>query len=118
MVAYMKNSNYSNAKVLTLIPGIILAVTVICMLLADILEVPTSRGAIYSFFVFVGLMSIFLSPLPCLVMSIIGTVFATRAKKEGTAAAQKFFILGIIEILVYVVGAILAIIMFIVGQSV
>ena len=85
MVAYMKNSNYSKAKALTLIPIIILAVTVICMVLADILEAPTSRGAIYTAFAFAGLMSILLSPLPCLVMTIIGTVFATRAKKYSSS---------------------------------
>ena len=114
----MKNRSYSKAKVLTLIPIIVLAVTVICMVLATILEVPTSRGAIYSVFAFAGLMSIFLSPLPCLVISIIGTIFAAIATKERAPNALIFLILGIIEILVYVGGAILAIIMFIAGQGV
>ncbi|MBP5718982.1 MAG: hypothetical protein J6X53_08425, partial [Abditibacteriota bacterium] len=104
----MKTSNYSKAKVLTLIPIIILTATVICMVLAAILEVSASRGALYTIFAFAGLMSIFLSPLPCLVMSVIGTVFAARSKKEGSVAATKFLILGIIEILVCVVGTILA----------
>ena len=114
----MKNSNYSKAKLLTLIPVIILAVTVLCMVLAAILEAPTNKGALYSIFAFAGLMSMFISPLPCLVMSVTGTVFAAKATKEGTAEALKFFILGIIEILVNVMGAILAIIMFIAGQGV
>ena len=114
----MKSSNYSKAKVLTLIPLIVLAVTVICMVLATILEVPTSRGMLYTIFAFTGLMSVFISSLPCLVISIIGTVFASKATKEGTAEARKFLILGIIEILVYAVGAILAILMFIGGQGV
>ena len=114
----MKNRSYSKAKVLTLIPIIVLAGTVICMVLATILEVPTSRGAIYSVFAFAGLMSIFLSPLPCLVISIIGTIFAAIATKESTPNALIFLILGIIEILVYVGGAILAIIMFMAGQGV
>jgi len=34
----MKNSSYSKAKVLTLIPIFVLAVTVICLVLAAILE--------------------------------------------------------------------------------
>ena len=114
----MKNSNYSKAKVLTLIPVIILAVTVLCMVLAAILEAPTNKGTLYSIFAFAGLMSMFISPLPCLVMSVTGTVFAAKATKEGTVEALKFFILGIIEILVNVMGAILAIIMFIAGQGV
>lgn len=114
----MKNSNYSKAKVLTLIPIIVLAVTVICMIFASILEVPTNRGVIYTIFAFAGLISIFISPLSCLALSIIGTVFAAKSAREDTAAAIKFCILGIMEILVYVVGAILAIMMFIVGQGV
>ncbi len=114
----MKSSNYSRAKVLTLIPIIILMITVICMVLATILEVPTNRGMIYTIFAFVGLMNILISPLPCLVISIIGTVFAVKSVKEGGAGATIFLTLGIIEILVYVVGAIVAILIFIGGQSV
>ena len=114
----MKNRNYSKAKVLTLIPIFVLAFTVICFVLATILEVPTSKGVLYTIFAFAGLMGMFLSPLPCLLMSIIGTVFAAKATKEGAAEAKKFFILGIIEILVHVVGVFLAVTMFIVGQGV
>ncbi len=114
----MKNSNYSKAKVLTLIPVIILAATVGCFLLATILEVPTGRGVLYTLFAFAGLMGMFLSPFPCLVMSIIGTIFAAKATKEGAAEARKFFILGILEILVHVVVAVLAVLMFIAGQGV
>ena len=114
----MKNRNYSKAKALTLIPIIVLAVTVVCMVLTAILEVSANRGVLYTIFAFAGLMSLFVSPLPCLVLSIIGTVFAAKAAREGTATARKFLILGIMEILVCVVGAILAIIMFIAGQGV
>ena len=114
----MKSRNYLRAKVLTLIPLIVLVVTVICIVLATILEVPTGRGVLYTIFAFAGLMSMFLTPFPCLVISAAGTVFAIKAVKEGFAEARKFLILGIIEILVYVVGAILAIMMFLVGQGV
>ena len=114
----MKNSNFSKAKVLTLIPIIVLAVTVICTVLATILEVPTNRGVFYTIFALAGLISLFLAPLPCLVISVIGTMLAAKATKEGTAEARIFLILGIIEIIVYVVGAILAVIMFMVGQGV
>ena len=79
----MKSSNYSKAKVLTLIPIFVLAATVICMVLATVLEVPTGRGLLYTIFAFAGLMSVFISPLPCLVISIIGTVFSAKAAKEG-----------------------------------
>lgn len=114
----MKNSNYSKAKVLTLIPMIVLAVTVICMVFAAILEGPTDKGVLYTIFAFAGLMSVFLSPLPCLVLSVMGTVFAVKAGKEGIAEARKYFIAGIIEIMVCAVGAFLAIMMFLAGQGV
>ncbi len=114
----MKNSSYSKAKVLTLIPIFVLAVTVICLVLAAILEAPTGRGALYTIFAFAGLMSMFLLPLPCLVLSVAGTVFAAKAVKEGIAGARKFLVTGILEILVYVVGVFLAIMMFFAGQGV
>ena len=117
-MSMMKNSSYLKAKVLTLIPIIVLAVTVICMVLAAVLEGPTNRGTLYSVLAFAGLMCVFLSPLPCMVISVVGTVFAAKASKEGTAGARGFIILGIVEILFYVAGAILAIIMFIAGQGV
>ena len=60
----MKNSSYSKAKVLTLIPIIVLAVIVLCMVLAAILEVPTSRGALYTILALAGLMGVFIAPLP------------------------------------------------------
>ena len=114
----MNNNNYSIAKVLTLIPVIVLVVTVLCLVIATILEVPTSRGAIYTVFAFIGVVSLFVSPLPCLVISIVGTVFAAKAAKEDTGAPKTFLILGIMEILVYVVGVFLAVALFLGSQSV
>ena len=114
----MKSNNYSKAKILTLIPIIVLVVTVVCFIFATILEAPTNRGALYTIFAFAGLMSMLISPIPCMVISIIGTVFAAKATRESIAGALRFLILGIIEILVYVVGAILAVFMIIVGQGV
>ncbi|MBO4267512.1 MAG: hypothetical protein J5910_10040 [Lachnospiraceae bacterium] len=112
------NNSYSKAKILTLIPVIILAVTVICIVLASMLEGVANRGTVYTIFAFAGLMSIFFSPLPCLLLSVIGTIFAAKAKKEGITGSTGFLILGIIEILVYVAGALLAVGIFIAGQGV
>ena len=114
----MKNSNYSKAKVLTLIPIFILAATLICMVFAAMLEVPTGKGVFYTIFAFAGLIGMLITPFPCLVMSVLGTVFAAKAGKEGIAGARKFLVTGILEILVYVVGAFLAIMMFFAGQGV
>ena len=114
----MQNKNHTGARILTLIPVIVFVLTAICLLLANILEVPTGRGVLYSLLALAGVLSMFLSPLPCLVMSIVGTVFAAKAVKEGIVQSRKFLILGIIEILVYVVAVVLAIVMFIAGQGV
>lgn len=114
----MKNSNYSKAKVLTLIPIIVLAVAVICFVLATVLEGPTDKGALYSVFAFIGLIGMLAAPFPCLILSIIGTVFAAKATKEGALEARKFLILGAIEVLVYIIGVIIAVIMLAVGQGV
>ena len=106
----MKNSSYSKAKVLTLI--------VLCMVLAAILEVPTSRGALYTILALAGLMGVFIAPLPCLVMAILGTMFAAKAGKEGVSGARLFFVMGIIEIIVCAAGAFLSILMFLAGMGV
>ena len=113
-----KGSSYSKAKVLTLIPVFVLAATVICMVLAAMLEVPTGKGVLYTIFAFAGLIGMLIAPFPCLVMSVLGTVFAAKAGKEGIPGARKFLVLGIIEISVHVVGVALAIMMFLVGQGV
>ena len=90
----------------------------ICMVLAAMLEVPTGKGVFYTVFAFAGLIGMLILPFPCLVMSVLGTVFAVKAGKEGIVEARKFLVLGIIEISVHVVGVSLAIMMFLVGQGV
>ena len=114
----MKNRNYSRAKILILIPIIVFVLIVISMVFATKLEIPTGKGTVYSIFAFFGILSMFLSPLPCLVISIIGTIFAAKAIKEGIIQSRKYLVIGIIEIFTYVLGVILAIAMFIGGQGV
>lgn len=114
----MKNKNYSIAKILILIPIVVSVITVICLVLASILEVPTARGTLYSFFALIGLLSLVLSPLPCLAMSVVGIIFSAKAMKEGIVKARIFFVIGIVELLPCILGLILAIAMFIGGQGV
>lgn len=109
---------YRIAKILIFIPIVVFVITAICMGLATILEFPTDRGVVYSFFAGIGILSMFLSPLPCLVISIVGTVFAAKATKEGAIQSHKYIVIGIIEIIAYIVGVILAATMFYYGQSV
>ena len=117
MIKHMSN-NYSRAKTLILIPVIVFAVTVICMVLAMALGSATDKGTIYSIFAFIGILGLFLSPLPCLVMSVVGVVFALKATREGIVKARGFLAIGIVEILFHVIGVVLAVAMFIGGQGV
>ena len=113
----MKNRNHSKARRLILIPIGVFVLTAICMVLAAILETP-ARGMGYSFFAFTGLLSLFLSPLPCLAVSVAGTVFAARAVREGSVQSRKYLIIGILEILTCAGGLFFAVMMFIAGQGV
>ncbi len=113
----MDNKSYIKAKKLILTPIIVLVITAACMGLTMILEGPTDKGTLYSIFVLIGMLGIFIAPLPCFVMSVVGTVYAVRAAKEGTS--RKYFVIGVIEIIAYVVAVVpLAIAMFIAGQGV
>jgi hypothetical protein len=104
----MKNSNYSKAKILTILPIFIMVFVVISLVLAAVLEEPNSRGALYTIFALVGLIGLVVTPLPCLVMTILGVVNASKAKKEGVKGAGVFLILGIIEIIFSILVGIFA----------
>ena len=108
----------STARSMVMIPIIIFAVTVISFVLAMLLEGPTDKGAVYALFAFRGIISIFMSPLPCLIISVIGTVLAVKAIRAGDSKARKYLFVGIIEIAVTAVFAVLAAILFITGQSI
>ena len=114
----MESRNFIRARALILIPIAVFVFTAICMVLAVILETPTHRGFIYSIVAFMGLMSMFLTPLPCLVMTVAGTVFALKASKEGVLKARKYLVIGSIEILACAICAVVAVLMFIGGQGV
>ncbi len=114
----MEHRDLSIARILVLIPIAVFVITAVCMLLAVILEAPSDRGIVYSVFAFIGIVSIFLSPLPCLVMSAAGTVFALKAVRAGILQARKYLAIGMIEILIHAGGLFLAIMMFIAGQGV
>ena len=108
----------STARSMVMIPIIIFAVTVISFVLAVILEGPTDRGAVYVLFAFISIISIFMAPLPCLIISVIGTVLAVKAIRAGDSKARKYLFIGIIEIAVTAVFTVVAVILFITGQSI
>ncbi len=112
------DENGSKAKILVLIPAGLFLITVICLGLAFILEGPTHRGVIYSILAFIGLMGMILSPFPCFVLSVVGTVFAVKELKDGMAQSRKYLILGILELLVHAAGMVVAVMLFNVSMGV
>ena len=108
----------STARSMVMIPIIIFAVTVISFILAVLLEGPTDKGAVYVLFAFISIISIFMAPLPCLIISVIGTVLAVKAIRAGDSKARKYLFIGIIEIAVTAVFTVVAVILFITGQSI
>ena len=71
---------------------------VISLIVASILEMPTHRGVVYGFFAMMFLLMFFFSVFPGIIMSIIGTILAAKAKRKG------FTVMGIIEILLGIGG--------------
>ena len=85
---------YRAAKILTAIPLIVFVVAMLCFIAAGFLERPTNRGSVYSLLMSISLVCMFLLPIPCLIISFIGTIFAHLGSAPiGT------FILGLIEII-------------------
>lgn len=99
-------------KKILLIPVIAVIVIIGSFIIASILEFPTNRGAIYSFFAGIALFGIFLIPIPCLIISIIGTVNSVSNKND------KYKIIGVVEIIFSVLNVLLDIYIFIISSSV
>ncbi|MCR5356583.1 MAG: hypothetical protein K6E63_04185 [Lachnospiraceae bacterium] len=110
--------NHTIAKTMMIIPIVLLAVTLLSLAIATALEGPTGRGTVYSIFMIIVLIGLFLAPPACFIFSIIAIVFSGKAMKEGNSKSVKILIIGIIELVFSVGGVILAILMFIGGQSV
>ncbi len=100
----MDNKNYKGARVLILIPIIVFTLTAICLGALAIDYFSTGSDVTAVALIFVGTVSSLLTTLPCLVIAVLGTVFASRAKKEGIEQAGKFFVIGVIEIIIYGLG--------------
>ncbi len=99
-------------KKLLWIPVISIVVIIGSFIIASILEFPTNRGVVYSFFAGIALFGIFLIPILSLIISIIGTVNSVLNQND------KYKIIGIIEIIFSALGVLLEIYIFTIGQSV
>ena len=106
----MNIQNYTTAKILTLIPlGVFVLGSIILGSIAiDYFKTGSDATAIA--FIFVSSLCLILTTVPCMIMSVLGTLSASKAKKEGIVRARIFFILGMTEIAIYGVGILLTII--------
>ena len=110
--------NKSNVRILLIIPAALFATMIVSFLIASILESPTDRGAAYSFFLVLSLAIFLLAPLPCIVLSVIGTLFVSRLRKQKSAEHNALFVLGTIDIALSIIVMFLALAMFVGGQGV
>lgn len=97
------------AKILILIPAIVFAVTAVCLVPLTISYFSTGSDVTAVALIFIGSLCLILTTIPCLVMAVVGTVYAAREKKEGQASSRIFFVIGMIEIVIYGLGVICAI---------
>ena len=103
---------HDKTKKILWLPIIAVLVIIGSFIIATILEFPTNRGTVYSFFAGVAIFGFFLIPIPCLIISIIGTIKAISNRNA------KYKIIGIIEIIFSIIGILLDIYIFIISQSV
>ena len=111
------NSNKS-IKVLLAIPAVIFVVGACCLLLATLLEQPTGRGGLYTALMMISLLCMFLAPLPCLVISGVGTIKALTARRANVLQPTWLLALGVVETIVSLLGMGFAMLLFMGAQSV
>ncbi len=100
------------AKTLLRIPLWIGAVVIVCFVTASILERPTDKGVIYSLFAMSSIIGLFFAPLPCLVLSVIGTIKAAGTHMKRVAR------LGVIETICWIGVFVISMILFMRGMSI
>ena len=99
-VLNMKDNKYAKAKYLILAPLVVFTLIAVCFVISLVMNVPiSSTNVVFRFCHTISFLGALLSPLPCLVMTVVGTVIAGKAKKEGLKEYRVFFTIGMIEII-------------------
>lgn len=97
----MKSNLHNKAKILTILPLIVFVIILFSFLMAYTI---TSRtNPLLELFDMLALAGTLFAPIPCLIMSILGTKAASKAVKEGQIETKKYFILGILDIIASVI---------------
>ena len=105
----MNDRNFKTAKILLLIPPAAAVLCVVCVIISIIPELSPYGALPGPEEVALGIL--FASPIPCLVMSVIGTVLAGKANKAGVTKAKTLYTLGIFEIFLSVSGILLGLLL-------
>ena len=95
------NKYYKIAKILILITLVIMITIPVCLGLAFLILSLAASGTsniLYQIAASVFYIGFGICGIPCLAMSIIGTICAIKARKDGISKATVFIILGIILI--------------------
>lgn len=87
---YLNNKNHKRAKIMTMIPVIVFVATAICLIPLTISYLSTGSDVTAVALIFISSFSLILTTLPCLVLSVMGTVYAAKAKKEGISGTIQF----------------------------
>ncbi len=88
------------AIIMVSIPLVLFVLAVSFFGISCLLEFPTHRGAVYSVLCLASLLLAIFSPLPSLILGIIGTIYTSKAKKAGEDMSVIWKILAIVEIVV------------------
>ena len=106
----MDNANYKKAKIMTLIPVIVFALSALCLVPLTISYLSTGSDPTAVLLIFTGSIIAVVTVIPCIVLAILGVVYASKAKKEGAEKTGKFTVLGLIELIIYGGGIIFTIV--------
>ena len=104
------DKQYEKAKTMIKIPFIVFGITVLSFLIAMVSGRPASlANPLPAVSIVICLVGALLAPLPCVVITVIGTVISAKAVKAGFIQYRRFFLIGLIEIVLIIVNAIIAV---------
>ena len=103
---------------LLIIPVALFGIMILCFLIASLLEFPTNRGTVYSSILMLALAIFFLALIPCIIVSIIGIISEKKNKTSTNKNHNALYVLGIIDLVLSIIIALLAVLLFIGGLSI
>lgn len=116
----MDRRYHTRAKVMTLIPLVVFVVSAAILIPLTVSYFSTGSDPAAMLLIFVGSMILIFTAMPCFVLAIVGTAAAAKSKQAGFPASQKFYVIGIVEIILYslgLIGAVIATVMTVIAAG-